>query len=138
VRTYQRSPMSGAMRAFSYWLSAVLLALMAALIMEGALSLHLVPAWLISINIFTLIFYWIDKINSIWVDENERRKALNMRIPEAALLFLALAGGSPAAALAIAVLPHKTNKDWFLFCILLILVIQGIAVFLLRDELPWP
>lgn len=138
MRTYRQSPMSPAMRTFSYWLSGVLLALTATLIMEGALSFHLIPAWLVSINIFTPIFYWIDKINAIWVGEDAKRKAQEMRIPEWALLFLALVGGSPAAALMIVILPHKTKKDWFLVRFLGILIIQGIAIYLLWDKLPWP
>ena len=83
--------MSLAMRTFSYWLSGVLLALTATLIMESALTFHLIPAWLISINLSTLVFYWIDKINAAWVDEDRKRAALKMRIPEWTLLLLALA-----------------------------------------------
>jgi uncharacterized membrane protein YsdA (DUF1294 family) len=137
VRTVERSPMSPAVRALSYWLSGVLLALAVTLVMEGALALRLVFGWLISINVFTLIFYSIDKINSIWVDKNEKRKALNMRIPEAALLLLALIGGSPAAVVAILILPHKTDKNWFMLRFLLILAIQAVAVSLLWEKLPW-
>jgi len=124
--------MSPSMRIFSYWLEGLLLALTAALILEGALMLDLIVAWLISINVFTLIFYGIDKLNSIWVDENPREKVKKMRIPEAALLLLALAGGSPAAALMVLVLPHKTNKFWFLVGLFLILLAQGIGIYLWR------
>lgn len=138
MRAYWQSPMSSFMRACSYWLSGVLLALTATLIMESALPLALLPAWLISINIFTLIFYWIDKINSVWVGENEKRAALKTRIPEPALLLMALVGGSPAAALMIFILPHKTSKAWFMFRFLLILAIQAAAIYLMRDKLPWP
>jgi len=125
------------MRICSYWLQGVLLALTAALITEGALSFRLALTYLISINVFTLIYYWIDKINSRWADENKRQEARKVRIPEPALLLLALSGGSPAAAVAIALLPHKTNKGWFLTWFMVILVIHGIAIYLLWDKLPW-
>ena len=137
MRTYFDSAFSPVMRTMSYSLSGMLLALTAALILEGALSLPLILGWLISINVFTAIFYWVDKINSIWVGENPARSAQKVRIPEAALLLMALAGGSPAAALMIAILPHKTSKGGFMFWFAMILLAQVIAVYLLWDRLPW-
>lgn len=137
MRAYWQSPMPPFMRACSYWLSGVLLALTATLILEGALALPLVAAWLISINFFTLLYYWIDKINSIWVGDNEKRAALKTRIPEMALLLLALVGGSPAAALMMVILPHKTSKGWFVIQFVLILGIQATAIYLMWDRLPW-
>ena len=125
------------MRTIVYFLSGVLLALTAALILEGAFSLHLIPAWLICINLFTATFYWIDKINSVWVDEDKKRKALKVRIPEMALLLLALAGGSPAAVPMILFLPHKLYKPWFMFRFLAILILQGVALYLFWEQLPW-
>lgn len=138
MRLGRQRPMSPAMLVLSYSLSGVMLALTAALIMEGALALSLFYGWLIAINVFTLVFYGIDKLNSIWVGNNEKRKALNVRIPESALLFLALAGGSPAALLAMVALPHKISKGWFTFRFVLVVAIQGIAVFMFRDSIPWP
>jgi uncharacterized membrane protein YsdA (DUF1294 family) len=138
VRTEKRKAMSATVRTMNYLLSGSLLALTAALITEGALRLPLVFGWLICINVFTFVFYGVDKLNSIWEDEKAENKALKARIPEAALLLLALAGGSPAAALAIALLPHKTAKDWFLIRFLFIVIIQGIALYFLWDMLPWP
>jgi uncharacterized membrane protein YsdA (DUF1294 family) len=121
-----------------YSLSGALLALAAALILQGAVGLSLVVAWLIAINVFTLIFYRVDKLNSIWEDDNERRKAKRTRIPEASLLFLALVGGSPAAALGMVIPPdHKTGDSWFLFCFLVVLVVQAIAAYLFWDQIPW-
>lgn len=137
MQDYWRSPMSPFMRICSYSLSGMLLALTTALIMEGAFSLPLIPAWLISINIFTLIFYWIDKINSVYVGENEKRSALKARIPEPALLLLALVGGSPAAILMILILPHKTNSCGFLVWFGLIVAAQVAAVLYFWSELPW-
>ena len=82
--------------------------------------------------------YWIDKLNAVWVGEDEKRKAKKMRIPEWSLLLLALVGGSPAAALMIAILPHKINKGWFMIRFLAILILQGIVIYTLWDQLPWP
>ena len=136
--TYRQYPMSPPVRTFVYWASGVLLALTAALIIEGAFSLHLIPAWLISINFFTAIYYWIDKRNAVWVEEDKERKAEKVRIPEWSLLLLALVGGSPAAALMIFILPHKIKKSWFMIRFLAILVAQGVALYLYWDQLPWP
>lgn len=138
MRIEKRNAMSGTARTLSYFLSGSLLALTATLIMEGALQVPLIFGWLISINVFTFIYYGIDKLNAVWSEGNPARKALNVRIPEAALLLLALAGGSPAAALAIVLFRHKTSKDWFLIRFLAIIIIQGIALYFLWDMLPWP
>jgi uncharacterized membrane protein YsdA (DUF1294 family) len=125
------------MRTVGYTLSGILLALTATLILEGVFSLQLIVGWLISINVFTGIFYWIDKINSVWVDENRGAESLNMRIPEWSLLALALAGGSPAAALMITFLPHKTSKQWFMLRFVVVFLIQlAVAVYLLWGYLP--
>jgi uncharacterized membrane protein YsdA (DUF1294 family) len=125
-------------RTIIYFLSGVLLALTAALIIEGAFSLHLIPAWLISINFFTAIYYWIDKINAVWVDEDKKREAEKVRIPEMSLLGLALVGGSPLAVPMILFLPHKLYKPWFMVRFLAILALQGAALYLFWEQLPWP
>jgi uncharacterized membrane protein YsdA (DUF1294 family) len=105
--------------------------------MEGAFSLPLIAGWLISINVFTGIFYWIDKINSIWVTENPAYSIWHLRIPEWSLLALALVGGSPAAGVMITFLPHKRNKDWFMLRFVAIFLIQiAFVIYLLRDYLP--
>ena len=126
------------MRTITYASSGVLLALTAALIIEGAFSLHLIPAWLISINLFTAIYYWIDKINAVYVGDDQKREDQTVRIPEIALLLLALAGGSPAAALMIAILPHKINKGEFMILFLAVVIAQGVAIYTYWDQLPWP
>jgi uncharacterized membrane protein YsdA (DUF1294 family) len=137
VRAYTRSPMSATMRTVGYTLSGILLALTATLILEGVFSLQLIVGWLISINLFTAIFYWIDKINSVWVDENRGAQSLNMRIPEWSLLALALAGGSLAAGVMITFLPHKRNKDWFMLRFVAIFLVQiAFIIYLLWDYLP--
>jgi uncharacterized membrane protein YsdA (DUF1294 family) len=135
IRVQTRPPMSAAMRTASYWLSGSLLALTTALILEGALHLHLLVGWLIAINLFTFLYYGIDKLNSIWEDKSPKNKAEKVRIPEVALLLLALVGGSPGALLAVLVLNHKTNDGWFVLRLLLALAAQGVALYLLRDKL---
>jgi uncharacterized membrane protein YsdA (DUF1294 family) len=126
------------MRVLSYSLSGMMLSLTAALIMEGVLSLSLITGWLIAINVFTAVFYGIDKLNSIWVGQNEKRKAMKVRVPESALLLLALVGGSPAAVAAMLAFRHKTSKAWFMFRLVLVVVAQGVAAYLFRDSIPWP
>ena len=138
MRIHNQMSMSPTMRVLNYSLSGGMLAVTTALLMEQALALPMVLAWLIAINAFTAIFYGIDKLNSIWVGENEARNALKMRVPEWALLLLALIGGSPAAILVMLLLSHKISKSWFVFRFLLVLVAQGVVVYLFRDSIPWP
>jgi uncharacterized membrane protein YsdA (DUF1294 family) len=137
VNAYTARRMSLPVRIISYTLSGILLSLTLALILESAVPLHLIPAWLIAINIFTLIFYWIDKINAVWVGDNEAREAENVRIPELALLLLAFVGGTVGAAVAI-ILGHKRSKAGFLTLFAMVVVVQILAVYLYRDQLPWP
>lgn len=136
MRKVTAKPMSLTQRTLSYWLSGSLLALTLALILEGAFALPLAVTWLIGINLFTLLFYGIDKMNSIWAEGNPQREAKNVRIPEISLLLLALLGGSPAAAMAIILLPHKVNKFWFIMGFLLVLAIQGVVLYHVQDQLP--
>jgi uncharacterized membrane protein YsdA (DUF1294 family) len=127
--------MSPVARTASYWLSGTLLAITTALILEGAFQLPLLLGWLIGINLFTLIYYGIDKLNAVYVAANPREADKKLRIPESALLLLALVGGSPAAALAMILLPHKTQKPGFVSWFLLILLAQAAFVYLLWDRL---
>ena len=46
-------------------------------------------------------------------------------MPEAVLLGLALVGGSPAAALAMGLLRHKTRKPPFLVAFAVVLLVQA-------------
>lgn len=115
-----------------YTLSGLLLSLMVALILEGAFSLSLLLAWLAAINLIAALFYAIDKLNSKSPAGNPAR------IPEISLLALALVGGSPAAALTMLILTHKTSKASFLLNFALVVAIQGVALYLLRDAIPWP
>lgn len=123
------------MHTVYYWLSGMLLALMAALILEGIFGLDLLWAWLIAINAIAFTFYRVDKLNATWAGENEQRSEQNLRVPEWALLLLALAGGSPAAMLAVVIPPrHKSRDDWFLFRFFLVLAVQVVALIWLRGQ----
>ena len=132
-----RRPMPPLVRIINYLLSGMLLALTAALILEGAFLIPLYLTWLISINVFTLIFYWVDKLNAAWVGESEARAARKMRIPEPALLLLALVGGSLGALLGMYFPRHKTSKSSFKRQFWLIVLVQIVALYLLWDRLPW-
>jgi uncharacterized membrane protein YsdA (DUF1294 family) len=106
--------------------------------LEGAFGLALFVAWLIAINAITLIFYRVDKLNSIWEDNNQSRKAKRTRIPEISLLFLVLVGGSPGAVLGMVIPPdHKTSDCWFLFRFLVVLVAQAAGAYLFWEQIPW-
>jgi len=137
VNAYTAGRMSFPVRVFSYTLSGTLLSLTLALILESAFSLDLILAWLISINVFTLLFYWIDKINAVWIGDDKAREAEKLRIPEPALLLLALVGGTAGAAVAI-VLGHKRSKPAFLLLFAMVVVVQIFLFYMYRDQLPWP
>jgi len=131
TRVPARHRISPSMRIAGCWLSGSLLALAGAFALEGAFRLHLLVAWLIAINVFTFVYYGIDKLASIWAGDNQKRQALKVRIPVASLLLLALAGGSAGALLAVLVFRHKTRKTWFVLRLLLMLVAQVVVVYLL-------
>lgn len=84
-----------------------------------------VAAYLGAINAATLALYAWDKHRAV----RGRR-----RVPELALLGLALAGGTPAAALAVATLRHKTRKPAFLAALAAVAAAQGIALALWRTR----
>lgn len=115
-----------------YALSGALLALTTALILEGAYGLSLIFGWLIGINAFAIVFYGIDKLNSQSTAEQA------VRVPEFALLTLALVGGSPAGLLTMLVLKHKVTKNSFLLWFVLVVAAQGAAVYFFWDSIPWP
>lgn len=82
-------------------------------------------AWLVAVNLAAASAYAWDK-----------RRAVRggRRVPEAVLLGLALLGGSPAAALAMGLLRHKTRKVPFLVAFAVVLLVQAglIAATLIR------
>jgi len=125
-------------RITSYVLMGLLLALTGALILEGLFTLPLVLGWLVTINLIAFLFYGIDKMNAEWADDIPQRKALQVRIPEASLLLLALAGGTPLALLAIMMFEHKVKDLEFLVFFIIILILQGALLILFWSEIPWP
>lgn len=66
--------------------------------------LRVIVAYLLFVNLLTYFVYWLDK---------RRARRGGHRVSENELLFCALAGGSPAAWLAMRRLRHKTQKTWF-------------------------
>jgi uncharacterized membrane protein YsdA (DUF1294 family) len=124
-------------RITSYTLMGLLLALMGALIGEGLLAVPLPFTWLVTINLIAFLFYGIDKLNSVWEDDIPERKAQMVRVPEVALLALALAGGSLLAFLAVLLFEHKVNKPWFILRLIMIFALQGLLVIFLWDQIPW-
>jgi uncharacterized membrane protein YsdA (DUF1294 family)/cold shock CspA family protein len=76
-------------------------------------------AWLAGVNVATWPVYAWDKHRAVMGGR---------RVPEAVLLGLALAGGSPAAALAMWTLHHKTSKPSFLFGFAAVVIVQVVAV----------
>ena len=67
---------------------------------------------------------------------DKRRAGLGeRRVPEAVLLGLALVGGSPAAAVAMLILRHKTRKASFLLKFAAVVALQvALAVVVLRSR----
>lgn len=123
--------MSEGERTANYWLSGMLLALTAALILEGAFHMRLLTGWLICINVFTFLNYAIDKLNAVFVQNYPAESVNKVRIPKWSLLLLSLAGGSLGGLLAILICNHKTDEAWFVFRLLLMLIAQGVAVYVL-------
>jgi uncharacterized membrane protein YsdA (DUF1294 family)/cold shock CspA family protein len=76
-------------------------------------------AWLAAVNPTTFVAFALDK----------RRAILGARrIPERALLALALLGGTPAAALAMPCLRHKTRKASFRLAFAAVVAVQAAAL----------
>jgi uncharacterized membrane protein YsdA (DUF1294 family) len=76
---------------------------------------HLLAGWLVGVNVVTFGYYGYDK--------NQARRSSG-RVPEVVLHGLALAGGSPAAWLAMRLFRHKTIKGSFRFVFWTIVVLQ--------------
>ena len=76
--------------------------------------------YIATINMVSLLAYAIDKINAI-----EHRSRIRISI----LLFLAFAGGSIGALVAMYALRHKTKIDYFTVGVPLTLIMQILVIF---------
>ena len=90
------------------------------------LEIHLLYAYLLSVNLTTFLMYGSDKYRAIYN---------RSRIPEIVLHLLALAGGSPAALIAQLIFRHKTRKRSFriiFVAIVLVQLVAGVGVLFLK------
>ena len=87
--------------------------------------LHIVLIYLVSINVVTFFMYGIDK----W-----KAKKSRWRIREAALLGLAVLGGSIGAWLGMKVWHHKTMHKKFKYGLPLILLAQIALIYLIIQK----
>ena len=78
------------------------------------------------INLFTFMIFAIDKLAA---------KKNAPRVPENALFLLAFLGGSVGALLGMYTMHHKTKKKKFTIGIPLILVVEAIALFVIKNYL---
>ena len=76
---------------------------------------RLILYYFLAINLLTFVLYGIDKFKA---------KHNFWRIPEMALLWLAVVGGSPAALLAMHLFRHKTQQKKFRYGVSAILIVQ--------------
>ena len=84
--------------------------------------MRLLLYYFLAINLLTFVLYGIDKVKA---------KHNCRRIPEVALLWLAVLGGSPSALLSMHLFRHKTLHKKFRYGVPAILFIQiTIAVYL--------
>jgi len=79
-----------------------------------------------SINLFTLILFGIDKLNSL-----KDRK----RVPELSFHFFSLIGGVIGLFLGIVLFRHKLNNRYFLLIQLIILVLWMAALYLVFQNI---
>ena len=63
--------------------------------------------------------------------DKSRAKRHLWRVPERTLLLLAALGGSPAMLLTMLLIRHKTRRPKFMAGIPAILVLQGLAVYII-------
>lgn len=82
--------------------------------------LKLLIIYILVVNVITFVTYGVDKYKA---------KKSQWRIPEAALLWMAVWGGSIGALLAMRCFRHKTQHWKFALGLPLILVLQLILIF---------
>ena len=80
--------------------------------------------WLAGASAVTFLTFVADKLIAVW---NGRGHDV-ARVPEMALLLLALAGGAPGGLLAMLVARHKIRKPAFAAGLPMMLVLQTVAV----------
>ena len=86
---------------------------------------QIIVYYLIALNIVTFFVYGIDK----W-----KAKRAKWRIREAALLGLAVLGGSIGALLGMKVWHHKTMHKKFKYGLPLILIVQTVLIYLIIQK----
>jgi uncharacterized membrane protein YsdA (DUF1294 family) len=107
-------------RPHSRYLGAALgLTVALTILMEWLLKLDWLLSWLIAINLVTGAAYLYDKVAA----GSDRG-----RVPERALLFLALAGGTPIAFVTMRLIRHKTAKQSFQLRFWLIVLGQAVLL----------
>ncbi len=83
--------------------------------------------YLLGINAFTLLIYWLDKANA--------RRGGGNRVPEYFLLLVGFAGGTLAAIVAQRAFRHKTKKLSFQFKFWALTMVQLMLLVLQPTEL---
>ena len=89
------------------------------------MQLPFYAAWLVSVGLTTLIFYWADK-------RLARVKQFSIRVPEHTLNLLTVAGGFAGAWVARGLFRHKTNvrKHQVMFVVLILsTLIHGALIY---------
>lgn len=106
---------------YLYGISAFIVTIATTIFLFSWAHLHIIIAYLLSINLSTFLFYGYDKMiagSSI------------LRVPEWILHSLSIAGGSPTGLIAQKVFRHKTIKGSFQFVYWTIVVIQVVIIVL--------
>jgi len=103
-----------------YLLGSVLLATALVLVLRAHLpGMGVLAAWLMAINVVALLVYCLDKLLAT-------RQAV--RVPEALLYALALAGGAVGAWLGMTLARHKTSKRSFQVTLVSLLLLEGLLI----------
>ncbi len=105
--------------AFRFYAVAVVIATALAVVLGVGFKLHVIGAWLISINLSTLFVYGYDKA----IAGSERTRA-----PEKVLLGLALIGGTFGALVGMRLFRHKTAKREFQIKFWAIVLVQVVLI----------
>ncbi|RKZ38673.1 MAG: hypothetical protein DRQ49_13660 [Gammaproteobacteria bacterium] len=103
---------------FLYGMTAVIM-IIAASIFLFYNNLHIVIAYIVSVNLTTFLFYGYDKMIA---------GGSFLRVPELVLQGLSLSGGSPAGLIAQKFFRHKTVKGSFQLVYWAIVVVQVIVL----------